>query len=592
MSFSKRTALAATATVTLLSFLVQSASAATPSPFFNGFEIDTSGWFEEADAPGTISRQPSGYADGGYADFIASASGNYHARLGVLDCSTNCPGPYTEWGGSTDTFPPGGFATGLAIYLDVGWAASHPDVRFAWDVAINNAKGEQLRDFAFNAGTLPEGSQPGFLINPSTDAQSEPPKEPVQIEASGWYTFVHEFSDGGEKGLRVDMSILDSSASPVADWTIYPGDPMATVGGNGYGRFSNQEIDELAIDNSSLALIGNTPMPETQTTGGPAESAAAPPGTTATPDCGNQETVAAREEAGIATARHRLRKLSHAVAAAKRKLRGATDEDSGPARKRSLRRARRELRIARSRRKGAATQLRVTRTALANADAALAACNAGLVTEAFATGLSSPGAAPQPPGGSSAALSPPEFGRTVNVQVVSGTVRVKVPGSRRFRVLKASEQIPVGSILDTTNGRVRLTSAKYRGGLATQTADFYAGVFRVRQPPLGRPRTVLKLVDELGGLQLGPARAALASRRRNGGRRSQRNNGLWGNGKGNFVSRGRHGSATVRGTVWFTQDRPDGTFFKVRTDTVLVRDFTRRRTVRLRAGQSYLAPAP
>jgi hypothetical protein len=484
VSLSKRTALAAIATVGLLSLPEGSASAAEPSPFFNGFETDTSGWFEDEERLSTLHQEQSGYTDdGGYANEIASASGDYHARLGVLDCSRPCLGPYTEWSGPADTFPPGGFATGIAIYLDVDWAASHPDVRFDWDVAINDAKGEPLHDFAFSAGTSPEGSQgnPGFLINASTDALPQPPREQMRIGASGWYTFVHRFSDGGVSGLRVEMSILDSSGNAVADWTVDPGDPIAAVGGNGDGRFSNQEIDELPIDNSSLQLLGNTPTPETPTTSEP--------------------------------------------------------------------------------------------------------------TEAFLTGPLSLGPALQPSGGSSAALNPPVFGRTVTVQVVSGTVRVRVPGSRRFRVLKAGERIPVGSIVDATHGRVRLTTAKYREGSETQTADFYAGVFRVLQPPLGRPRTVLKLVDEFGRQRLGP-RIALASRRRHGGRKGRRSNGLWGDGKGNFVSRGKHGSATVRGTVWFTQDRPDGTFFKVRENTVLVRDFTRRRTVRLRAGQSYLAPAP
>ena len=576
--------------VTLLSLTAGGASAASPTPFFNGFETDTAGWFEEADALSTIVRRPSGYVDDGYADYIASASGNYHARLGVLDCSTDCPGPYTDWGGLADTFPPGGFATGLAIYLDVGWAASHPDVHFAWDVAIDDTNGKPLRDFVFNAGTSPEGSQgqPGFLINASVDAQSGPPRQPVRIGASGWYTFVHEFSDGGEDGLRVDMSIFDSSGNAVADWTIFPGDPMAAVGGNGPGRFSNQEIDELAIDNSSLDLLPEsiTEIDTSPITSESQEDSSAPPG------CGIQEALVAREAAGVATARQGLSTLSRAVAAAKRKLRKAKHRRRAPARRKGVREARRKLGTARSSRRQATSTLRAGQSRLVTANAALAACNAGLVPETFTAGLPPPGSSPQALGGSFAALGPPEFGRTVNVQPVSGTVLVRLPGSRTFRLLKAGEQIPIGSVLDTTNGRVRLTSAKYRVGSETQTADFYAGVFRVRQPPSGRPRTVLKLVDEHGRVRLGPAEVAQASRRRNGRRGRNRRNGLWGDGSGNFVSKGRHGSATVRGTIWFTEDRLDGTFFKVRSNTVLVRDFTRRRTVRLRAGESYLAPSP
>jgi ferric-dicitrate binding protein FerR (iron transport regulator) len=47
----------------------------------------------------------------------------------------------------------------------------------------------------------------------------------------------------------------------------------------------------------------------------------------------------------------------------------------------------------------------------------------------------------------------------------------------------------------------------------------------------------------------------------------------------------------VRGTIWLTEDRCDGTLVRVVRGRVDVRDLTRRRTVVVRAGQSYLAPA-
>ena len=50
--------------------------------------------------------------------------------------------------------------------------------------------------------------------------------------------------------------------------------------------------------------------------------------------------------------------------------------------------------------------------------------------------------APPPP------LPPPEAGKTVNVFVVSGKVRIKLRGSRRFVELEAGQQIPVGSTVD------------------------------------------------------------------------------------------------------------------------------------------------
>ena len=45
----------------------------------------------------------------------------------------------------------------------------------------------------------------------------------------------------------------------------------------------------------------------------------------------------------------------------------------------------------------------------------------------------------------------------------------------------------------------------------------------------------------------------------------------------------------MRGTIWLTEDRCNGTFFKVKRGVVGVRDFAKRKTVSLRAGKSYLA---
>ena len=59
-----------------------------------------------------------------------------------------------------------------------------------------------------------------------------------------------------------------------------------------------------------------------------------------------------------------------------------------------------------------------------------------------------------------------------------------------------------------------------------------------------------------------------------------------------FRTRGRYSAATVRGTIWDTIDRCDGTLTRVRRGVVVVRDFRKRRKITLRAGKSYLARAP
>jgi hypothetical protein len=76
----------------------------------------------------------------------------------------------------------------------------------------------------------------------------------------------------------------------------------------------------------------------------------------------------------------------------------------------------------------------------------------------------------------------------------------------------------------------------------------------------------------------------LLGRRGSGGRK------LWGSGEGNYKTVGSHGSATVRGTIWLVADRCDGsTLFKVKRGTVVVRDFIKKSSVVLNAGQSYIA---
>jgi hypothetical protein len=172
-------------------------------------------------------------------------------------------------------------------------------------------------------------------------------------------------------------------------------------------------------------------------------------------------------------------------------------------------------------------------------------------------------------------------------------VLVRRPGAGRFAPLVRAQQIPIGSLVDTTHGVVRLiTASDLRGG--QQRARFYDGRFRLRQRRSERPVTQLDLAGgDFGVCRQGTAGAgvrAAASKRRKRSKRSVRH--LWGDGIGRFRTDGRYGSAGVRGTIWLTEDRCDGTLVRVRRGTVEVRDFARRRTVTLTAGQSYLARAP
>jgi hypothetical protein len=267
----------------LLIGAVAASADAPPGTFFNGFESNTSGWFDKSNGGyGTIARQPSGYVNGGYASGIGSASGAWHARVSGDPCvvPAQCAGPYTRWGGYAQVFPVGGYRTYIAIYLDVSWASTHQDARFDFSSAINNAAGGFLRDFVFNAGTnrAIDPGPAGFYVTASTNATrsgaypenpcpapNTPPntcRTPVHITTSGWYTFRHTFrADAGS--LAVDFDIFNSSGGAVASWTIHSGDAMATVGGNRYGWFANEEIPELAIDNSARSGLTLSLTPAT-----------------------------------------------------------------------------------------------------------------------------------------------------------------------------------------------------------------------------------------------------------------------------------------------------------------------------------------
>jgi hypothetical protein len=149
-------------------------------------------------------------------------------------------------------------------------------------------------------------------------------------------------------------------------------------------------------------------------------------------------------------------------------------------------------------------------------------------------------------------------------------------------------------------GRVAVTSAADTGARMTPTADFYDGIFQVKQAtPKKKPKKATALITDLvlkgepprsecAPLK-GSASAAAAKKKKRGAKSVL--GSLWGNGKGKFRTNGKYSSATVRGTIWLTQDRCDGTLTTVRRGTVSVRDLKRRRTVTVKAGHSYLARA-
>jgi hypothetical protein len=185
------------------------------------------------------------------------------------------------------------------------------------------------------------------------------------------------------------------------------------------------------------------------------------------------------------------------------------------------------------------------------------------------------------------ALPPPTLAVTGNVVRLSGIVRVKLPGSRVFTLLSGGEQIPFGSIVDATRGRVSVTTAALHGGI--QTMIFYQGEFKLTQH-----RDGLVISTLWGGSFSGcPTPRANGRRARSSaahGKRPVRK--LWAEGHGSYSTKGNYATGAVLGTRWLTEDLCAGTLIRVLTDRVAVINLVTHKHITVKAGHSYLAKAP
>jgi hypothetical protein len=178
---------------------------------------------------------------------------------------------------------------------------------------------------------------------------------------------------------------------------------------------------------------------------------------------------------------------------------------------------------------------------------------------------------------------PPPAGRE-NV-VATGTVLIKVRG--KFVPLSGFKQVPLGTELDATNGKVKLTSHDSSSGF------FYQGRFRLTQetdkPGNGQKARKVTVLGLTGGTFKdcpAPSRSTAGAAKPRPKGTSKRH--VWGNGKGAFRTKGRFASATVRGTLWRTDDFCNGTLITVKRGKVDVFDLRKHKHVLVLAGRSYL----
>jgi hypothetical protein len=197
------------------------------------------------------------------------------------------------------------------------------------------------------------------------------------------------------------------------------------------------------------------------------------------------------------------------------------------------------------------------------------------------------------------ALPPPKFGQSLDIGLVSGRVIVTPPSRKSFVLGVQDRNIPVGSLIDVTHGRVDLRAARPPGAGSSdlnrhiEDAQFYDGKLTVSQPA-GATVTDVKL---RGSFTACTNMTTQQTRRRTGAARAAKRlphkviRLLWASGPGVFKTVGRYAAATVRGTVWLTEDFCDGTLVQVKRGVVSVNDLVTRRTIQVTAGHSFFAAA-
>jgi hypothetical protein len=178
-------------------------------------------------------------------------------------------------------------------------------------------------------------------------------------------------------------------------------------------------------------------------------------------------------------------------------------------------------------------------------------------------------------------LPPPVNSQTANAYPSSGTVLVKAAGTKTFAKLVTPQQVQVGAIFDVRLGAVQITIANGRGGF--DSATFSQGEFRLVQ------NGAIAELDLVGGNTKHCPKAAKGGAAVVAVKRGRSIRHLWGEGSGNFRTKGRFASATIRGTRWLTDDRCFGTLVTVAKGAVTVRDLVLRKTLALRAPKSYFA---
>lgn len=257
---SRATKLLTTVVLGVAGFILMMSAAAGVPIYLQSFEENTDGW-DPFDG-GEITRVASG------TNGVPSSAGDYHAILGLFHRYDEGTSIFSRWGGYEDVFPANGYVTEVDIYLDMAEAdGTAKQVDFS--SAISTPEGSHRRDFIFSVGTVAgESHWSATASNNSVGNPVNPARAPLTISETGWYTFRSTFENvGGVLAVRMEVLnssgiVLNSTAGETwSEWVLSTSVDVIgeTVGGNRYGWFIINQIEDLPVDNARKYEINDLP---------------------------------------------------------------------------------------------------------------------------------------------------------------------------------------------------------------------------------------------------------------------------------------------------------------------------------------------
>jgi len=228
-----------------------SASAVFAATYYQGFETDTAGWFDNSNSGyGVVTRVPSG------TDSIVSSEGDFHAIMEGDSSSA----PFSRFDMYRDEWT-GSWTAEVDVYLDPAWQTG---TGFDYSVAANGSDNAHQRDYIFH---VTKDTSTGELLVAGSNNTNFAPREDLEsinhyaVDTAGWYTLQHVFYDDGGV-LAVDMNLLDSDGTVLFTETkTNPADVIATeIGGNRYAWFTFINVpDGIAVDAHELTVTVPAP---------------------------------------------------------------------------------------------------------------------------------------------------------------------------------------------------------------------------------------------------------------------------------------------------------------------------------------------